>query len=269
MNTDTFDPLQYYSSYPSKVISRPGYSARAAYKSTFIFGLYGQRIKQEIGTITTYADIGGCFGFGANAMAFQILKQQDTPPKTVVFEIASEFVRIGKMLFPHIEFIEANFSVWNGHVRYFDLISMFDVIEHVVNPKSFLQEVSSRGKYLVLKTPMETSGDWRGSMPPDKQGQNHVDGHINFFTPETYERLLDESNFDVLESILVPTIVPRSALAILVPEQTDQARFLSSFRTPKRFLTNMLRNFPVIPWKLKRKIFGGGDHICLCKSRSF
>ncbi len=58
-----FDPQEYYSSYPSRVILRPGYPARAQYRSTLLWNLYGHIIINSLGSINTYADI---FGFGAN-----------------------------------------------------------------------------------------------------------------------------------------------------------------------------------------------------------
>ena len=278
MNENKFNPIQFYESYPSKVIARPGYPARAAFKSILMFGMYGERVLREIGAIATYADIGGCFGFGANAMAFHISKRQGTLPRTVVFEISSDFVRIGKVLFPHIEFVETEFGQWNSDVRCFDLISLFDVVEHVVDPESFLRQVSARSRYVLLKTPMETSGNLRGNKPPVNQGENHVDGHINFFTPGAYERLLNTSNFDIVESRLLPTIFPSGSQAILCPEQVikpfgllDTTRWPKKllYKWPKRLLYEVLRGFPGVPWKLKRQILGGGEHICLCRSRSF
>ncbi len=72
MESTNFDHAKFYSSYPSKVIARPGYPTRAAFKSKLLFQLFGKNLLKHTNTITTYADIGGCFGFGANAMSFFI-----------------------------------------------------------------------------------------------------------------------------------------------------------------------------------------------------
>lgn len=37
----TFDPVKYYSDYPSRVILRPGYSDRASFKSSLSWQLFG------------------------------------------------------------------------------------------------------------------------------------------------------------------------------------------------------------------------------------
>lgn len=269
---DVFDPIRYYASYPDTVIARLGHPARAVYKSTFLFGLYGGKILRESGPIATYADIGGCFGFGANAMAYHIAKRQGTMPRTVVFEISPDFVKAGKLLFPHMEFVESEFDKWNGDIPRFDLVTLFDVVEHVVDPAAFLRVIAARSKYVMAKTPMETSGEWRGGQPPPHRGSNHPDGHVNFFIPSAYTRLLDASDLEIVESLLIETIVPRGSDAILYPEDAclGGARPPGSsgvFRRLKRILGKAVRQFPGVPWKLKRKVLGGGDHVCLCRSR--
>lgn len=266
MNDVDFDPIQFYDSYPTKVISRPGYPARAAFKSALFWKLYGQHLLAELNQINNYADIGGCFGFGANAMAFHISQRQGSRPRTAVFEISSGFVDIGKVLFPQIEFIKKEFTEETDDVEIFDLVTLFDVVEHVVSLEPFLQSVASRSRYVMLKTPMETTGDWRGNKPPTFKGQDHPDGHVNFFSPSVYESLLRANGLDIIKSHLINSIVPSGAEMALIPE-SPQPGFRYLLRSPKRFAALALRKFPGISWQLKRKILSGGDHLCLCRSR--
>ncbi len=49
-----------------------------------------------------------------------------------------------------------------------------------MEPDLFLQKLSKRCQYLLIKTPMETSGEWFGEVPPVNQGENHEDGHVKF-----------------------------------------------------------------------------------------
>lgn len=245
-----FDPQLYYSSYPARVILRPGYTARAQYKSTLLWKLYGHTIRNSLGSIRSYADIGGCFGFGANAMAFQISKSQGEYPETKVFEISPDFITIGKQLFPYIDFIQKDFCLWNGPPKVFDLITMFDVIEHIEKPMSFLSKAANHFRYALLKTPLETGGDWFGAKPPIKQGNEHEDGHINFFTPKAYLELLDRSGLEVIMGRFVPTIVPANTEEILTPEDLSQSK-LSIKRKGRILIKKLLPNYFI------RKIFGG------------
>lgn len=258
---DDFDPEKFYESYPLKVISRPGYPARAQYKSTLLWDKYGDLVLKNLGKCQNYADIGGCFGFGANAMRYQIFCTQRTYPTTKVFEISPEFVSIGKQLFPYIEFIKTDFRLYDGVPEVFDLITLFDIIEHIQNPEEFLASVAQRTKFALIKTPMETGGDWFGAKPPLKQGEFHEDGHINFYTPKEYLELLDRSGLELLAGKFIKSIVPplRTGRRILIPECN------TSKRSPFRALFN--NAYQILPYFITRKLTGGGNHIGLVKSR--
>jgi len=256
---EDFCPEKFYESYPLKVISRPGYTARAQYKSTLLWDRYGDTVLKNLGKCQDYADIGGCFGFGANAMRYQIFRTQGLYPVTKVFEISPDFVSIGKQLFPYIEFIETDFCSYDGVPEVFDLISLFDIIEHIQKPEEFLVAVAKRTKFALIKTPMETSGDWFGAKPPSNQGKYHEDGHINFFTPKKYLELLDQSGLELISGKFLKSIVPLGADRILVPERNISKKSL--------FKKGLKMIYDLSPYPLTRKLIGHGDHIGLVKSR--
>lgn len=268
MSDLSFDPIQFYSSYPDKVIKRPGYPIRASYKSTLLFDLYGKYVFRELNRIKTYADIGGCFGFGANTMQFHIAKCQGIMPRTVVFEIASEFTKRGSILFPEIEFTNEPFEQWNGDISIFDLITLFDVIEHVVDPFSFLNYISKHAKFIMLKTPMETQGEWRRQKPRSYIGQDHPDGHIHFYSPETYEKLLKTCDLEIISKRLIRTIVPKGANRAFLPEHNRELVVgQMSIKNMKKYVRSVLESVPYLNG-IQRKLLGGGDHICICRSKN-
>lgn len=265
-----FDATSFYKSYPAKVIQRPGYPARAQYKSTLMWALFGKRLLQEAGHIASYADVGGCFGFGANAMAFHITQSQHSCPATKVFEIADDFIRLGRQLFPDIEFVHESFVNSEKPLPVFDLITMFDVIEHIENPMDFLTKAASRARFLLLKTPMETSGAWGNHEPLTKGGKDHPDGHVNFFTPDSYLDLLNRSGIEVIESKLVHTIIKPALNMVLNPEGMGTTGIKS--RTLKSLLGSIARTIidnDILPYKYFRFYWGSGDHLCLAKSKKF
>jgi hypothetical protein len=248
------DIKKFYSEYPQKIISRPGYPARAAYRSWLLWNLYGKIIRNRFGEIKQYADIGGCFGFGANALSYHISRDQTNPPKTHVFEISNDYIKIGKQLFPMIEFHSEAFEHWKGEPQTFDLVSLFDVVEHLPDPKPILKAVASKSKLVLLDTPLETSGEWMGSHPPKKQGENHPDGHVQFFTQTSYERLLSECGLKIIKSKTTSGIVPFGARDALMPEK--------NYKYPRW----VYYIYSKIPHYLLKKIKNGGYHLALCKS---
>jgi len=259
-----FNPTEYYESYPAKVISRPGYPARASYKSTLLWRLYGHHILESLAKIKTYADIGGCFGFGANSMSFQIFKSQGSYPKTIVYEISEDFIKIGKRLFPYIDFVQEDLTKSDkSSGKIFDLISLFDVVEHIPEPENFLSSLAKFSKYAMLITPTETSGDWFGAKPPKKTGQEHSDGHVNFFTPKSYSELLKDSGWQLIDGKFIISLANITNKQILMPEQFDRTR---SWR--EKLVLNLLLT-KIVPFSICRKIIGNGFHIGLFKSLEY
>jgi hypothetical protein len=264
-NSTTFDPSIYYSSYPERVISRPGYPARAAYKSTLIWSRLSRSLPASY-TIRKYADVGGCFGFGANALAYHIQKFQPSlaPPKVYVYELSSDFANIGTQLFPSFTFVTSPFGL-DQHS--FDLVSLFDVVEHIVDPQPFLSTIASRSSYILLNTPLETNGFLGGNQPLGAYGENHPDGHVNFFTCKRYEELLHDSGLEIVDKLLVPDLVPPGlgAVQALSPEISNS--LLSAPWAPKSISYRIKRRIPLPIWPLVNYLFGRGNHLSLCKSR--
>ncbi len=257
-----FDPISYYQDYPRRVLLRPGYPARAQFKGSFMWGLYGDRLLGELGEIGSMADIGGCFGFGANSMAFQVARATGKRPEMYVFEISPEFVRLGRQLFPDIQFVEANILTWDSEPRTFDVVTLFDVIEHIPNPLPFLRGVARRARYGLFKTPLETKGEWQRPCAPALTGATHPDGHVNFFTVPELRLLIEDAGFDVLASRVVRSMIPIGADLALMPEAGPPLRTLRS-------RLNIARRCHNSAWLnlLIRKLRGGGELVCLVRSR--
>ena len=89
----------------------------------------------------------------------------------------------------------------DGHYKNneFDVITMFDVIEHILEPIAEMKEISrimKTGGILVMDTPNIESDT------ACKQGENFwllKADHLIYFSPETMTKLLTESGFTVIE----------------------------------------------------------------------
>jgi len=82
----------------------------------------------------------------------------------------------------------------------YDLITMFDVIEHVPDPKKYVAEAAKllrSGGIFELATPDV------GSLPARLTGKRWIgyklsEEHVYYFSVKTLSRLLDEAGFDVV-----------------------------------------------------------------------
>ncbi len=83
----------------------------------------------------------------------------------------------------------------------FDVVTLFDVIEHVPNPKEVIREVRrilKNGGLVVVNTPDAESlwakllgKNWQLIMPPE---------HINYFSPKNFSTYLSKNGFKILLS---------------------------------------------------------------------
>lgn len=100
-----------------------------------------------------------------------------------------------------------NHTVYNGSLldldlqhEAYDLVTMYDVIEHVPDPKGYMQAVGDllrSGGIYELATPDV------GSIPARLTGKRWIgyklsDEHVYYFSVATLKRMLDEAGFDVL-----------------------------------------------------------------------
>lgn len=127
---------------------------------------------------------------------------------------------------------------------YFDVITMFDVIEHMRNPSDSLRETNrilKKDGLLVITTPNITSFACKF------YGKNwpYFDlEHLYYFSPDTLKRMLNSSGFEVSE--IAPT---RKALNMLY----INTYFNITKRPVFKFISNTLMKF--IPEALANKTF--------------
>lgn len=119
-------------------------------------------------------------------------------------DISKIFLSLGRDLYPEIEFIESSGSQLPFPEKYFDLVILSDIIEHIKDIEDFMGEVWRIGKRMLLKVPLENYF-WRKVISEPlkrspKVGVDHPDGHVHEFTKRSCERLINEMGFNILSS---------------------------------------------------------------------
>ena len=118
-----------------------------------------------------------------------------------------------------VSYARANFGldVFHGELTelsvteaQFDLITMWDVIEHVSDPTAYIRQAARllrRGGYLSLSTPDVES------LPAKLYGKRWVGyklstEHVSYFSPRTLKRLLEKEGFELVSTGHVGKHVP-------------------------------------------------------------
>jgi len=100
-----------------------------------------------------------------------------------------------------IRFEIANFE--QAGDKFFDLILVLDVIEHLPDYFSFLQMLKARSRYKIFHIPLDLSVQtiFRKNALLKRRDMYE---HIHYFTKETALRTLADSGYEVLDSFYTP-----------------------------------------------------------------
>jgi hypothetical protein len=231
-----FNVADYYSQYPSRVISRPGYPTRAVFKAYLAWSIFKDILVGLPGGLNRVADVGGCFGFGLNAFLFHGKRILGTELYGDVYELGEDYRRIGSLLFPKINFVGTDFTkVELGHP--YDVALFFDLLEHIPDVNGFLAAASARTRYAIVKTPLETT--WlndrliaQGRRPPIKSGAEHEDGHVHFFTfprfVETVSRDFEVVAHEIIHKWPSPALIDPESASYVMPSMRLRCRELAA-----------------------------------------
>ena len=149
-----FDINKFYDAYAGQVAARPGYPTRAAWKSLVCWKHLIIPHLETIGDLRRVADVGGCYGFSANAFVFHGQRVLNHPVSADVYELAEHYTQIGRLMFPWIRFENVDFTAVSLD-RPYDVTLMFDVLEHLPDPGAMLAHAVGKTRFLLIKTPLE------------------------------------------------------------------------------------------------------------------
>ena len=161
-----------------------------------------QQIKKSIDRefLTNILEIGCAYGF------FGELAIKEWQCNYLGVDIAYNAIEYARHKLNLNAICEDYLSKENTGIKY-DTVFMWDVIEHLPNPHSYLKKIGSEirdGGYVVI-----TTGDI-GSLLAKIQGRKwrmiHPPSHLHYFDKMTIKKLLNNSGFDI-QSVYYPAIL--------------------------------------------------------------
>lgn len=123
----------------------------------------------------------------------------------------------------------------------YDMLLVIDVIEHIENYFSFLDEVASRGRYTVFHIPLDMCvwSLFREKMLIEAKARI---GHIHVFTEDFIISVLEDKGFRILDKLYTePTFEQMTFKQKLINEVRKML-----FKLNKRFCTKTLGGYSVL-----------------------
>lgn len=99
-------------------------------------------------------------------------------------------------------------DILKDDIEKYDLVLSIDIIEHV-DDEFFLKKIKNFGKYFIFKVPIEDNflNTFLEKISFGKINQKKDSlkkyGHINYYTEETFLKLLNNNNYKVLEKLRI------------------------------------------------------------------
>ncbi len=173
---------EFYDNWSIEQLSDSDRTRILKWKAVNLAGLFLRTVKDP--QISTVCEIGGAEGIILDTVG-RILNVE----RLDNFEISLVFCQRGSKIYPQINFINEEFL--KQEREFYDLIICSDILEHIENEKYFLEAVSLKCRYALLKIPLEkcliNSDLWfrlHGKKKPDNQkyGPHNYNGHLRGYT---------------------------------------------------------------------------------------
>jgi predicted RNA methylase len=184
-------------------------------------------------------------GCGSGEILVQLEKKLPADVQFTGLDISKDAMSIAKK--KETEKIKFELKDIADETRFFDLILIIDVIEHIDNYFKFLDTVVSKSKYTLFHIPLDISV-W--SLYREKmliESKNRV-GHIHNFTEDFIISILDDHGFKLLEKIYTEPVFETSSF---------KQKFANGIR---RFLFFLNKRFAT-------KFMGGYSVMLLCENK--
>lgn len=115
-------------------------------------------------------------------------------PNAVGVDLSEGFTTYGESIYPHIKFINKDFTAASFKEKEFSIAILSDIIEHVDDYRELLEKTAKISRNAVFKIPLERCLYNLLLKPP---GPKHPSGHLHAFSTRDCQNILKERGFTV------------------------------------------------------------------------
>lgn len=218
---------------------------------------YIERAKHDIEFIKKYKKTGTLLDIGCGLGHF-LSVAKDNGFICTGTEISNESIKYAEQKY-NLNIKEGDITNINFNEDKFDIITIFDVLEHVINPDTIIKKiyniVNSDG-YVFISVPnvdclqSKLKGkNWTQMIPPN---------HLNFFNTKTLTKLLENNGFKIIDIKSLPslTIGLRKTLNN-IPILNQLNKYITIFKR-KLF-------YPIINWIVYKYNIESNLLVCVCQ----
>jgi SAM-dependent methyltransferase len=139
-------------------------------------------------------------GAGTGAVIAE-LERRGVADRLLAIDYSDEALAYLRDRNPSIDTIKADItSSTTPELPYFDVAVLSHVVEHLEDPRSFLNSVRRNVKfnYIVIEVPLENllAGRFKSKV---QDRSNNSAGHVQFFTSSSFENVITESGFRIID----------------------------------------------------------------------
>lgn len=127
------------------------HSEDSAFKVAAFLGLFERVISERQLQVESYADIGCGSGESVAEIAKALKNQGFNLSRVCGYDVSPH---VTKLKNDGIEYVHGDF--FQSHEE-FDLVTLFDVIEHVPGPLEFIEQIASRSRIMAFHIPLDYS----------------------------------------------------------------------------------------------------------------
>lgn len=223
--------------------------------------------KVDIGQVKSVLEMGSGFGKGLHTIVNKTASSYglgvDFSQEAV--EYAKNHYEGDKLKFIRTDSLDIKLTVDQIRKLYpdcFDMTILFDVLEHVPKPKTFVRELAAISKFFLINLPLENTilNNYVHSIGPDTYPSIlHSDGHLRAFTVNDVHNFVTSLGLTPLSFRFYQYSINNVYPDHLKPSNLKGVMSYSILKAI--FLTTR----HLVPLRAKLRLFNGGAFMCLAE----